>query len=205
MKSVLQSKNVWLVIFFAVLIWSGIAPKDRATWILEVAPAVAGLVALALTYKKFRLTPLLYALILVHCVVLMVGGKYTYAEVPLFDWLKPIFGFDRNNYDKLGHFMQGFVPALIAREILLRKQVVNGAAWRNAFVISFCLAFSAFYELIEWLVALLSKEAAESFLGTQGFVWDTQTDMAFALLGAIVALLLLSPLHDRQLARLREV
>ena len=195
-------KYLWLVIFFVVLVWSGIAPKDRATWILEVAPAVIGLVALALTWNSFRLTPLVYMLILLHCIVLIVGGKYTYAEVPLFDWIKPLFGFERNNYDKLGHFMQGFVPALIAREILLRKHVVNGAAWRNAFVISFCLAFSAFYELIEWIVALLSKEAAESFLGTQGFVWDTQTDMAFALLGAIVALLLLSRLHDRQLAKL---
>jgi putative membrane protein len=195
-------KNVWLVIFFAVLIWSGVAPKDRATWLLEVAPAIIGLVALALTYNNFRLTPLLYGLILLHCIVLMVGGKYTYAEVPLFDWIKPLFGFERNNYDKLGHFTQGFVPALIAREILLRNNVVNGAAWRNAFVISFCLAFSAFYELIEWLVAMLSDDAADAFLGTQGFVWDTQTDMAFALLGAVVALLLLSRVHDRQLVKL---
>lgn len=192
---------LWLAIFFAVLLWSGIAPKDRLTWLLEVAPALLGFIALALTYRGFRLTPLVYVLILLHCVVLMAGGKYTYAEVPLFDWLKPVFGFERNNYDKLGHFMQGFVPAMVAREILLRKQVVNGAAWRNVFIVSFCLAFSAFYELIEWMVALLSKEAADSFLGTQGFVWDTQTDMAFALLGAVAALVLLSRLHDRQLAR----
>jgi putative membrane protein len=200
-------KSVWLVIFFAVLIWSGIYPKDRATWVLEVAPAIIGFVALAFTYRNFRLTPLVYVLILLHCIVLMVGGKYTYAEVPLFEWIhfnwiNALFGFERNNYDKLGHFMQGFVPALIAREILLRKQVVNGAAWRNVFVVSFCLAFSAFYELIEWLVALSSDDAADAFLGTQGFVWDTQTDMAFALLGAIVALLLMSRLHDRQLAKL---
>jgi len=195
-------KNLWLVIFFAVLIWSGVHPKDRPTWILEVAPAIIGVIALAITRRNFQLTPLVYALVLLHCIVLMVGGKYTYAEVPLFEWIKPLFGFERNNYDKLGHFLQGFVPALIAREILIRKHIVNGAAWRNAFVISFCLAFSAFYELIECLVALLSDDAADAFLGTQGFVWDTQSDMAFALLGAILALLLLSRLHDRQLAQL---
>jgi putative membrane protein len=195
-------KQVWLVIFFAVLVWSGIAPKDRATWVLEVAPAIIGFIALAFTWRNFRLTPLVYLLILVHCVVLMVGGKYTYAEVPLFDWLKPVFGFERNNYDKLGHFLQGFVPAMIAREILLRKHVVAGASWRNLFIVSFCLAFSAFYELIEWLVALLSDDAADAFLGTQGFVWDTQSDMAFALLGAITALIVLARLHDRQLAKL---
>jgi len=194
-------KQVWLVIFFAVLVWSGIAPKDRATWVLEVAPAVIGFIALAFTWRNFRLTPLVYVLILAHCVVLMVGGKYTYAEVPLFDWLKPVFGFERNNYDKLGHFLQGFVPAMVAREILLRKQVVAGASWRNLFIVSFCLAFSAFYELIEWLVALLSDDAADAFLGTQGFVWDTQTDMAFALLGAITALIVLARLHDRQLIK----
>lgn len=195
-------KWLWLAIFFAVLIWSGIAPKDRLTWLLEVAPAVMGLIALVLTHRNFRLTPLVHVLILLHCVVLMVGGRYTYAEVPLFDWIRPFFGFERNNYDKLGHFMQGFAPAMIAREILLRKQVVNGAAWRNLFIVSFCLGFSAFYELIEWFVALLSDEAADAFLGTQGFVWDTQTDMAFALLGTILALIFLSRLHDRQLARL---
>jgi len=195
-------KQVWLVIFFAVLVWSGIAPKDRATWVLEVAPAIIGFIALAFTWRNFRLTPLVYLLILVHCVVLMVGGKYTYAEVPLFDWLKPVFGFERNNYDKLGHFLQGFVPAMIAREILLRKHVVAGASWRNLFIVSFCLAFSAFYELIEWLVAVLSDDAADAFLGTQGFVWDTQSDMAFALLGAITALIVLARLHDRQLAKL---
>jgi putative membrane protein len=195
-------KFLWLAIFFAVLVWSGIEPKDRATWALEVAPAVIGFIVLACTCRRFPLTPLLYVLILLHCVVLIVGGKYTYAEVPLFDWIRPLFGFERNNYDKLGHFMQGFVPALIAREILLRRNVVPVAAWRNTFIISFCLAFSAFYELLEWLVALISDQAAESFLGTQGFVWDTQTDMAFALLGAVVALVTLARVHDRQLARL---
>lgn len=158
-----------------------------------------GGVLLAATYKSFRLTPILYGLILLHCVVLMVGGHYTYAEVPLFDGL---FGSERNNYDKVGHFFQGFVPALLAREILIRKGVVNGSLWRNVFVVSVCLAFSAFYELIEWWVALASGQGAEAFLGTQGYVWDTQSDMGWALLGAICSLLVLSRLHDRQLENL---
>lgn len=192
-------KAIWLIIFFVVLVWSGIDPKDYLTWVLEVAPAVIGLVVLAVTYKRFPLTPLLYALILVHCVVLMVGGHYTYAEVPLFDYLKPILGFERNNFDKLGHFLQGFVPALIAREILIRKAVIASAKWRNFFIVCFCLAFSAFYELIEWAVALMSGAGAEAFLGTQGYIWDTQSDMGFALVGAILALVLLSRLHDHQM------
>lgn len=193
-------KFLWVFIFASVLIWSGIEPKDRFTWILEVAPAVIGFALLAWTYQTFRLTGLLYLLILAHCVVLIVGGHYTYAEVPLFDMLKPVFGFERNNYDKLGHFMQGFVPAILAREIFLRKAVIATRAWMNFLVVSVCLGFSAFYELLEWAVAVMSGESAEAFLGTQGYVWDTQTDMAFALLGAVLALLLLSALHDRQLA-----
>lgn len=172
------------------------------TWVLEVAPAIIGIVILAMTYKTFPLTPLLYLLILIHCVILMVGGHYTYAEVPLFDTLKPLFGFERNNYDKIGHFAQGFVPAIIAREILIRKMIVTFNGWRNFIIVSICLAFSAFYELIEWLVAAMSDEAAEAFLGTQGYAWDTQSDMAFALLGACCALLFLSKLHNRQLVNL---
>ena len=156
---------------------------------------------LALTYKSFRLTPLVYSLILIHCIILMIGGHYTYAEVPLFDYMKDVFGFTRNNYDKLGHFVQGFVPALIAREIILRKNIIQGSVWQAFFIVSVCLALSAFYELIEWWVALVSGEGAEAFLGTQGYVWDTQSDMGVALLGAIAGLLSLSRLHDRQLAR----
>lgn len=194
--------KTWLAIFFAVLVWSAIAPKDYPTWFLEVAPALIGIVLLIATYRTFPLTPLLYFLILVHSIILMVGGHYTYAEVPLFDWIKPVLGFERNNYDKVGHFMQGFMPAILAREILLRKMIVNGRAWLNMIVVSICLAFSAFYELIEWFVAELSEEAAEAFLGTQGYVWDTQSDMAFALAGAIIALVSLAGLHDRQLKRL---
>ena len=164
-----------------------------------MAPAVIGFAVLAFSRHSFPLTPLLYALILVHCVVLMVGGHYTYAEVPLFDSIKPWFGFERNNYDKVGHFLQGFVPALIAREILIRKAVIASVYWRNFLIVCFCLAFSAFYELIEWWVAVISGTGAEAFLGTQGYVWDTQSDMAFALLGAILALALLGRIHDRQI------
>ncbi|MGB7996797.1 MAG: DUF2238 domain-containing protein, partial [Photobacterium halotolerans] len=177
-------KYIWLSVFTAVLIWSGIEPKDTFTWFLEVLPALIGLVLIALTYNTFRLTPLLYGLILLHCIVLMVGGHYTYAEVPLFDNL---FGAERNNYDKVGHFFQGFVPAILAREILIRKQIVNGRFWVSVVAVSMCLAFSAFYELIEWWVALATGENAEAFLGTQGYVWDTQSDMAFALVGALCA------------------
>lgn len=195
-------KAAWLSVFFAVLGWSAVGPKDYPTWILEVLPAVIGLLVLVATYRSFPLTALTYQLILVHCVILMIGGHYTYAEVPLFDWIRDALELQRNNYDKLGHFAQGFVPAVIAREILIRKRVVNGAWWRNFFVVCFCLAFSAFYELIEWWVALLSSEAAESFLGTQGYVWDTQSDMFYALVGSILALTALGSLHDRQIAGL---
>ena len=193
-------KLLWISIFLAVLIWSGIEPKDTFTWFLEVLPAMIGALLVVTTYKKFPLTPLLYVLILAHCVILMVGGHYTYAEVPLFDGL---FGAERNNYDKLGHFFQGFVPAILARELLIRLNVVNGAAWRNLFIVSVCLGFSAFYELLEWWVAVASGEGAEAFLGTQGYVWDTQSDMGFALLGALIALVTLSKWHDTQLEALK--
>ncbi|MCB2182156.1 MAG: DUF2238 domain-containing protein [Desulfobulbaceae bacterium] len=194
-------KYVWLVIFFVALIWSGINPKDYFTWFLEVLPAIIGVAILAISYNKFRLTTLTYILILNHSVILMVGGHYTYAEVPLFDWIKEAFELERNNYDKAGHLAQGFIPAIIAREILLRKKVVAGKAWLNFIVISICLAFSAFYELIEWWVAVYSGQSAEAFLGTQGYVWDTQSDMALALLGAALSLILLSNIHDKQLGR----
>ncbi|MBE0418620.1 MULTISPECIES: DUF2238 domain-containing protein [Pseudoalteromonas] len=194
-------KYIWLGLFFSVLIWSGINPKDQFTWFLEVLPAIIGVVIMLGTYKQFKLTPILYWFILAHCIVLMVGGHYTYAEVPLFDNL---FGSERNNYDKVGHFFQGFVPALLAREILLRKNVVNGKGWLITFIISICLAFSAFYELLEWWVALLSGENAEAFLGTQGYIWDTQSDMGLALLGAICSLLVLSKVHDKQLKSVKD-
>lgn len=194
----------WVVSFIAVLVWSGIQPHDRYTWILEVSPAVIGLLILAATRHRFPLTPLVYALIWIHAVILMIGGHYTYALVPAFDqqsWLGQLLDWQRNNYDKLGHFVQGFVPALIARELFIRLDVIPKPAWRNFCIVCFCLAFSAFYELIEWWVALLSDTAAEAFLGTQGYVWDTQSDMGFCLLGAILGLLLLGHWHDRQLNR----
>lgn len=197
---ILHKSTVWLVIFFAVLIWSGINPKDQFTWFLEVAPAIIALPILIFTRKSFSLTSLAYVLILIHCVILMVGGHYTYAEVPLFDWIADWTGGDRNNYDKVGHFAQGFIPALLAREVFIRLSVVKVGAWCNFLAICFALAFSAFYELIEWWVAELTGEDAEAFLGTQGYVWDTQSDMAMALIGAIAAMVLLSRLHDKQLS-----
>ena len=195
-------KSLWLATYFIILVWSAINPADYFTWILEVIPALIGLVILAATYTKFRLTTLAYILILVHCAILMVGGHYTYAHVPLFDWLKEYFELERNNYDKVGHFAQGFIPAIVAREILIRKNVVRGSGWLGFLVVCFCLALSAVYELIEWWVALSTGESAEAFLGTQGYVWDTQSDMALALAGAICALLFLSRLHDSQLQKI---
>jgi putative membrane protein len=195
-------QTLWIAIFLATLVWSGIGPHDYPTWLLEVAPALVAAAVLWCTRERFPLTGLTYILILVHCIILMVGGHYTYAEVPLGEWIREAFDQSRNNYDKLGHFAQGFVPAIIAREILMRKNVVNFPGWRNFLIVCICLAISAFYELIEWWVALLSEDAADSFLGTQGYVWDTQSDMWLALLGAVTALLLLGRLHDRQLRAL---
>ena len=194
---------LWLAVYGAVLTWSAIHPKDRFTWWLEVFPALIALAALVFTWTRFRFTPLVYTLVLLHCIILMVGGHYTYAEVPLFDEIKEVFALQRNHYDKLGHFAQGFVPAIVAREILLRNTIVTHRGWLFSIVISICLAISALYELVEWWVALLSGESAEAFLGTQGYIWDTQSDMAFALIGAVVALVLLGRVHDRQMAVVR--
>lgn len=196
-------KTAWISIFFVVLIWSAIYPEDYFTWALEVMPALIGFIVLALTYKKFKLTGLTYVLILVHCIILMIGGHYTYAKVPFFDWIKDFFDLSRNNYDKVGHFVQGFIPAIIAREVFVRKNVIKTRAWLNFLVVCFCLALSAFYELIEWWVAELSGESAESFLGTQGYIWDTQSDMALALIGSIIALIFLYKIHDRQLQNIK--
>jgi putative membrane protein len=198
-------KYLWLSIFTPVLIWSAVLPKDPLTWFLEVLPVFIGLLLMFLTYKKFPLTSLLYTLILIHMIILMVGGHYTYAEVPLFDWIKEVFDQHRNNYDKVGHFAQGFIPAILARELLIRKNIVQGSKiWLNYIILSIILAFSAFYELIEWWVALAVGEDAEAFLGTQGYMWDTQSDMGYALFGGIVALTVLSKIHDRQLELLSD-
>lgn len=193
---------LWIPIFALVLLWSGWMPKDYPTWFLEVAPALIAFAILWCTRRRFPLTPLVHWLVLLHCLILMVGGHYTYAEVPLFDWIAEQSGQSRNNYDKVGHLAQGFVPALCARELILRLHIINGRIWGAFFAVCFCLALSAFYELIEWWVALLSDEAAEAFLGTQGYVWDTQSDMLMALIGALLALVTLHRYHDRQLARL---
>jgi len=192
----------WLAIFFGVLIWSAWNPHDYPTWWLESLPALIAFVVLVITRDSFPLTPLAYVLILVHSVILMVGAHYTYAEVPAGEWLRDWTGGTRNNYDKLGHLAQGFIPAIVVREVLIRLSVVVRRGWLGFIVVCICLAISAFYELIEWWVALLSGEAAEAFLGTQGYIWDTQSDMFLALVGAVSALVMLGRLHNRQLAGL---
>ncbi|MFZ1220541.1 MAG: DUF2238 domain-containing protein [Chthoniobacterales bacterium] len=191
-----------LLLVAAVMVWSGLGPYDRFTWWLESSPGLAGLVLLLATYRRFPLTTFCYTLIALHICVLCVGGHYTYARVPLFDWLRPLFSWQRNNYDRLGHLMQGLVPAIIAREIIIRLEVVRRKKWIPFLVVSICLAISAFYELIEWWTALLSGNAANDFLGSQGDVWDTQSDMFLALLGAICALLFLSYFHNRALRKM---
>jgi putative membrane protein len=197
--------RIWLFTYFAVFVWSALNPKDLFTWFLEVFPAIIALIILVFTYNKFRFTPFVYTLILIHCIILMVGGHYTYAQVPLFDFIKEFFNQDRNNYDKLGHFAQGFVPAMVAREIIIRKNIISSESWRNFFIVCFCLAFSAFYELIEWWVAISSNEAANDFLGTQGYIWDTQSDMFFALIGSILSLILLGNYHTKQLLNIKKI
>ena len=194
--------SILLTLFVVVFIWSGIQPKEMFTWVLEVFPAIVGAVILILTRKSFPFTPLLYTLIFIHACILCVGGHYTYAEVPAFDWLKEAFHHSRNNYDKVGHFAQGFVPALIIRELFIRKEVVTKSGWLNFIVVCICMAISAAYELLEWFVSLFSGEAGDSFLGTQGYVWDTQSDMLYATIGAITALILLSSVQNKQIKQL---
>ena len=194
-----------LALTLVILLWSNIGPKDRLTWFLEVAPVLIALPLLTYTRYSFPLTPLLYTLIFIHAVILMIGGHYTYAEVPAGFWLQDMFDLQRNHYDRLGHLAQGFVPAILAREILLRQTTLIPGKMLFFIVTSICLAFSAFYEIIEWWTALLYGGTADAFLATQGDVWDTQWDMFLALLGAISAQLLLRNLHNRQLAELRPI
>lgn len=186
-----------------LFIWSAIDPFEYFTWILEVSPAIIGVLVLIFTFKQFRFTNLVYILIFVHCAILIIGGHYTYAEVPLFDWIQETFDQTRNNYDKVGHFAQGFVPAMITRELLKRKQVVEGKSWLNFIVVCIAMAISVTYEFIEWGVSLGTGEGGDSFLGTQGYIWDTQSDMLYAAFGAILALVFLSKVHDRQLAKFK--
>ena len=182
-----------------VFVWSVINPHDYFTWFLEVVPAVGGFIILALTYRKFPLTNFLYTFIAIHAVILMIGGHYTYAEVPLFNWLRDIGIFSRNNYDKIGHFAQGFIPVLVARELLLRTSPLKPGKWLNVILVCIALAISAVYEIVEWLVSVASGSAGDSFLGTQGYIWDTQSDMLLCGIGAILAIVLLSKIHDRAL------
>jgi len=184
------------------LVWSGVHPRERGTWWLEVAPVLLGAPLLVATHHRFPLSPLLYRLLFAHALILMVGGHYTYARVPLGYWVQDWLDLGRNHYDRLGHFAQGFVPALLAREVLLRTSPLRRGRWLFVLVTAVCLGFSALYELIEWWAALLFGAAAESFLGTQGDIWDTQWDMALALVGALSAQLVLGRAHDRSLARL---
>jgi len=193
---------VLLALGVVLLVLSRIHAKDGYTWILEVAPAIVAAVVLVATYRRFPLTPLAYRLILLHACILMVGGHYTYAEVPLGFWVQRAFGLARNHYDRLGHFAQGFVPAIVVREILLRRTPLRRGGWTFFLVTCVCLAISSFYEFVEWWTALASGEAATAFLGTQGDPWDTQWDMFFAFVGAITAQLTLSRVHDRQIAAL---
>jgi len=190
-----------LIAFGVIFLWSLINPHDYFTWMLEVFPGVIGLMVLIVTFKKFRFTDFVYTLILIHCCILFVGGHYTYAEVPLFDWIRDLFHQSRNNYDKVGHFAQGFIPALIIRELFIRTRVVNKRAWLNFIVVSICMAISVTYEFIEWFVSIATGSAGDSFLGTQGYIWDTQSDMLYATIGAVLGLLIFSRYQDKQIKK----
>lgn len=190
---------VLLSILSAVFVWSAMDPADRLTWALEVAPVVIVLPILVVTYRYFVFTPLVYVLILIHALILLIGGHYTYAEVPWFNWLRDAYELSRNYYDRLGHFAQGFVPAMVAREILLKKSPLVPGRWLFFIVSCICLSISAVYEFIEWWVAAYEGGAADAFLGTQGDIWDTQWDMLMALVGAVTAQAFLATFHDRQI------
>lgn len=192
---------LFLLLSFSGLLLSAIRPHDYFTWWLEVLPAIVAMIVIFLTRNTFPLSRLLYFFIFIHCLVLFIGGHYTYAEVPLFNIIRDTFHQSRNNYDKVGHFIQGFVPCLVARELLIRKKVINTSGWIPFLCVSICLAISAFYELIEAFVAILTGDSAEAFLGTQGYVWDTQSDMFLALIGSIAALIFLSEMHNRSMAK----
>jgi putative membrane protein len=191
-----------LALTLVALTVSGYQPHDRLTWIMETLPVIIALPLLALTYDRFRFTPLAYRLIFLHALILIVGGHYTYARVPLGFWMQDWFDFTRNHYDRIGHVAQGFIPAIVAREILLRLSPLRRGGWLFFLIVCVCFAISALYELIEWWAALVHEQAAAAFLGTQGDPWDTQWDMFLALCGAILSLLLLSNRHDRELAGL---
>ncbi len=195
--------KILLVLVMIFFVWSGVNPHDsRLTWVLETAPFMIAFPVLLLTYKRFQFTSLLYTIIAIHAIVLMLGGHYSYAKVPLGFWMEDWFGWTRNNYDKIGHFMQGFGPVLYARELLIRTSPLKPGKWLNVITVSIAMAISAIYEIIEWLSSLSNPADTEAFLGTQGYIWDTQTDMFMCFIGAIVGLLFFSKLHDRYLNRL---
>lgn len=197
-------KNIYIMlgVLFGTFIWSIINPKEGFTCFLEIIPAVIGVIVLALTFNKFRFTQITYFLILMHCIILFIGGHYTYAEVPLFDYIREIFHQSRNNYDKVGHFAQGLVPAMIIRELFIRMKVINNKSFFNFIIVSICLAISAAYEWIEWCVSLATAEGGDAFLGTQGYVWDTQSDMLFATIGAIMGIIVFSKIQDNQIQKI---
>ena len=193
---------VLIFLFFAGLIVSGINPHDYFTWILEVFPAIIGFIVLSLTFKRFRFSNITYIMILLHCYVLFIGGHYTYAEVPAFNWLKDVFHQTRNNYDKVGHFTQGFVPAMINRELFIRLQVVQKRSWLGFLTVCVCVTISVLYEFLEWFVAIISGESGDSFLGTQGYIWDTQSDMLYAMIGAICMVVFVGAEQDKAVKNL---
>ena len=192
----------FIILFSAGLFISAINPKDYFTWILEVFPALITFGVLALTYRRFRFTDMVYLLLLVECYILYIGGHYTYAEVPLFNWIRDYLGHARNNYDKLAHFTQGFIPAMVIRELLVRFDIITRPVFLPYFIVCVCVTISVLYEFLEWFVAVATGEAAEAFLGTQGYVWDTQSDILMALIGATTALLTLARWQDRQIESL---
>ncbi len=197
-----NKRLVFIVVFFSGLVISGIQPKDYFTWFLEVLPALLAFAILAWTYRRFRFTDMVYLLILVECYILFIGGHYTYAEVPLFNWIRDYLGGTRNNYDKLAHFTQGFIPAMLVREFLVRLQVIARKSWLPFVVVCICVTISVLYEFFEWFMAVATGEAAEAFLGTQGYEWDTQSDMLMAMIGATVAMLTMARWQDRQIGAL---
>jgi len=194
--------RIFIILFFIGLIISGIHPHDYFTWILEVFPGIIGLLVLMFTFKKFRFTDFTYIFILIHCYILFIGGHYTYAEVPLFDWIKEFFHQSRNNYDKVGHFAQGFIPAMVIRELFVRLEIVKRGKWLSFLCVCVCLSISACYELFEWFVAVASGQSAEAFLGTQGDNWDTQSDMLFALIGAVCMVVFISGIQDKYINKI---
>jgi putative membrane protein len=197
----MKSIYLMLSVFTGTFLWSIIEPKESFTCFLEILPALLGVLILAMTFNKFRFTNFTYFMILLHCIILFIGGHYTYAEVPLFEYIREIFHQSRNNYDKVGHFAQGLIPALIIRELFIRKNVVSNKSFFNFIIVSICLAISAAYEWIEWGVSISTGDKGDAFLGTQGDIWDTQSDMLFATMGACIGLLLFSKIQDKQLEK----